>query len=476
MAPLKVIIVGGGLAGACLANGLINKADGQIDVTVFERDEAGSERGGYQIRLGAHALIGFKACLTKDQYSALLPCFGKSGGVVPSAPCIFSPSDLNVLIDLSKAPVYEKSAPIARTRLRNFLQKPLQERDAIRFGKKFVRYEVLQGEVAGQSSIRVHFSDDTHHDCDVLISAEGSGSRINKQIGLNNIITEVTPGHGGYLGKCHLPWCVLQTLPRQLLEKGTIYTGNSKVKVFAAVYLPECLSSTKKTANADGSDILKPKNYDEDEASLFLGMAWTTGPEAAELPQVKDKKGLMKKKLDEAGFHPDFHKLVDAVDEEAIMTTPWRYARNDTPVDWRQHLLSTNEKKSDPSIANPRVWLIGDSIHPMLPSRGMGANNAIHDTADALGPLLELAKLKNMYGSMTDEQVGDQLAVYEKAMMPRAFEWVKKSSNQQLPDLDSLIGRGMIIGLRVMLFVVGGFVSCLRMFGWEPKDDATELP
>ncbi|EMT73851.1 hypothetical protein FOC4_g10002888 [Fusarium odoratissimum] len=441
MAPLKVIIVGGGLAGACLANGLINKADGQIDVTVFERDEAGSERGGYQIRLGAHALIGFKACLTKDQYHALLPCFGKSGGVVSSAPCIFSPSDLKVLIDLSKAPVYEKSAPIARTRLRNFLQMPLQERDVIRFGKKFV-----------------------------------SGSRINKQIGLNNIITEVTPGHGGYLGKCHLPWSVLQILPRQLLEKGTIYTGNSKAKVFAAVYLPECLSSTKKTANSDGSDNFKPKNYDEDEASLFLGMAWTTGPEAAELPQVEDKKGLMKKKLDEAGFHLDFHKLVDAVDEEAIMTTPWRYARNDTPVDWRQQLLSTNEKKSDTSIANPRVWLIGDSIHPMLPSRGMGANNAIHDTADALGPLLELAKLKNMYGSVTDEQVGDQLAVYEKAMMPRAFEWVNKSSNQQLPDLDSLIGRGIIIGLRVMLFVVGGFVSCLRMFGWEPKDDAPELP
>ncbi|KAF5695346.1 hypothetical protein FDENT_428 [Fusarium denticulatum] len=432
MAPLRVIIVGGGLAGACLANGLINKSDGQIDgqidVAVFERDEAGSERGGYQIRLGAHALIGFKACLTEQQYENLIRCFGKSGGVVSSAPCIFSPSDLKVLIDLSKAPIYEKSAPIARTRLRNFLQKPLQEKDCIQFGRKYVRYEVLQGKVAGQSSIRVHFSDDTHHDCDVLVSAEGSRSRINKQIGLDNIITEVTPGHGGYLGKCHLPWSVLQTLPRQLLEKGTIYTGNSKTIVFAAVYLPEALSST---SHSEHTDILKPKNYDEDEASLFLGMAWTTGPEAAELPQVKDKKGLMKMKLTEAGFHPDFHKLVDAVEDDAIMTTPWRYAKNDTPVDWRQQLLSKSENKADPNIANPRVWLIGDSIHPMLPSRGMGANNAIHDTADALGPLLELAKLKIADGNVTDEQVGGQLAVYEKAMMPRAFEWVKKSSNQQ---------------------------------------------
>jgi hypothetical protein len=46
----------------------------------------------------------------------------------------------------------------------------------------------------------------------------------------------------------------------------------------------------------------------------------------------------------------------------------------------------------------------------------------------------------------------------------------------QLPDLDSLTGRSIILGLRAMLFVVSGFMSCLRMFGWEPTDDAPELP
>ncbi|KAF5001227.1 hypothetical protein FGRMN_1170 [Fusarium graminum] len=431
MDPLKVTIIGGGLAGACLANGLINKSDGRINVTVFERDVAGSERGGYQIRLGAYALNGFKSCLTEEQFASLLPLFGKSGGVVSSAPCIFSPSDLKVLIDLSKAPLYEKSAPISRVRLRDFLQKPLQERDVIQYGKKYVRYQVLQGDV-GEESIRVYFDDDSYHDCDILISAEGSGSQINKQIGLNNIMTEVKPGHGGFLGKCHLPWLVLQSLPTQLLEMGTIYTGNSKAMVFAAVYLPESLSSTKKTANLDRADNLKPNNYDEDEASLFLGVSWTTGPESADLHRVDDKKGLMKKKLTEAGFHPDFLKLVDAVDNKAIMTTPWRFAKSDTPFDWRQQNLRKSESKSKPEMPNPRVWLIGDSIHPMLPSRGMGANNAIHDTADALGPLLELARIKAMHGLVTNNEFDNQLAVFEKAMMPRAFEWVKKSANQQV--------------------------------------------
>ncbi|KAF5701746.1 hypothetical protein FMUND_13765 [Fusarium mundagurra] len=475
MAPLKVIIIGGGLAGACLANGLINKSNGKVDVTVYERDPAGSENGGYQIRLGAHALAGFKACLIPDQYATLLPQFGKSGGVVSSAPCIFSPSDLKVMIDLSKAPMYEKSAPIARLRLRNFLQKPLQECDVIQYGKKYVRYEVLQDKTDGQSIIRVHFADNSHQDCDILICADGSGSRANKQIGLDNIITAVKPGHGGYLSKCNLQWNVLQTLPRQLLEKGTICTRNSQATIFSAVYLPGNMTPGSKTDNWDSTKSLKPKNYDENEASLFFAMDWSTGPEAAELPQVKDKKGLMRKKLTEAGLHPDLLKLVDAIDEKSIMTTPWRYAKNNTPMDWRQRLLSRDENRTNPDIANPRVWLIGDSIHPMLPSRGMGANTALHDTADALGPLLELADLKSKHGSVKDSQVAQQLAVYEKAMMPRAFEWVKKSSYQKMPDLESLTGKGVILGLRFMFFVIGGIVKCLKLFGWEPKDEAPDL-
>lgn len=427
MPPLKVIIIGGGLAGACLANG-------QVDVRVFERDGDGPDKGGYQIRLGAHALIGFKACLTEKQYADLLLCFGKSGGIVSSAPCIFSPSDLKVLIDLSKAPIYEKSAPITRLRLRNFLQAPLRELNMIEYGKRFVRYEVPEN-----INIRVHFQDDSHQDCDVLVSAEGSGSCMNKHIGLDNILKKVRPGHGGLLGKCHLPWHVLQSLPRQLLEKGTIYTGNSKAMVLPRFTCRKGLSSSKQTTYTEDmdDDDLKPKNYDEEEASLFLGMFWTTVPSSSEIPDIKGKKALMRQKLAEAGFHPDFSSLVDAVDNEALMTTPWRYAKSDTPINWRQLLLAKDEKKSNPDIANPRVWLIGDSIHPMLPSRGMGANNAIHDTADALQPLLALAKLKSSHGVVRDDQVSTPLAVYEKAMIPRAFGWVKKSTDQQVRSAQS---------------------------------------
>lgn len=484
MAPLEVIIIGGGLAGACLAIGLLNHSEGLVNVTVVERDEAGSERGGYQIRLGSHALTGFKACLADKQYTDLLPCFGRSGGVVSSAPCVFRPSDLKVLLDLSKAPAYEKSAPIGRTRLRDFLQAPLRERKVIQYSKKYLRYEVLEDNVAGHSKIEVHFDDGSRRDCDVLVSAEGSASRINKQIGLNNIVEDVVPGCGGYLGKCHLPWPVLQTLPKQLVEKGTIYTGNGKAKVFAAIYLPGNLTVSQaaddRGLDSDGDEEPRkmPMDYDEEQASLFFAVEWTTGPSGPECLHVKDKKALMRQKLEEAGFDPGFLRLADAVDHDALITSPWRYAKTDTPFDWREKLLSAQktEDKPDRAVANSRVWLIGDSIHPMLPSRGMGANNAIHDTADALGPLLELARSKSHNGSLSDDEVKTQLAVYEAAMMPRAFAWVRKSSNQQLPDLESLKGKLMILGIRVLLAVVGGVIGVMEVFGWKPKDDAPDLP
>src|ERR1700712_194116 len=143
MSEFKVIIVGGGLSGACLANGLLNnKSKLPLKVAVFERDSEDGNRAGYQIRLGSHALSGFRGCLTKEQFDNLMLCFGRSGGSISSAPVLFD-TDLNMMIDLSKFPAYTKSAPISRARLRDFLQAPLREEKLLKYGKTFSRFETL---------------------------------------------------------------------------------------------------------------------------------------------------------------------------------------------------------------------------------------------------------------------------------------------------------------------------------------------
>ncbi|USP74766.1 FAD/NAD(P)-binding domain-containing protein [Curvularia clavata] len=475
MAALDVIIIGGGLAGSCLANGLLNKAKDLVNVAIYERDEQNSGRDGYQIRLGSYALNGFRACLTEQQYTDLLLCFGRSGGVVSSAPAIFDPN-LNLLLDLSKFPTYQKSAPIGRARLRNFLQAPLLKQNVIHHGKTFVRYEVIQSGSSQESKIRAHFSDGSSADCHILISAEGSRSRINRQLGCNNILEPSQKENGGLLGKCHVPWSVLRNLPHALVEKGSIYTASRACTLFAAVYLPDNKISPEQNASYEPHGNLEEKgHYDEAQASLMVGFTWNGGLSAREVIKLDDPKGYMRQQMAEAKWHPDLMKLIDVLEPDALQAVTLRQSK-DTPVDWRQRTRADKMHASNPDIAHPRVWLIGDSFHPMLPSRGMGANNAICDTADILGPLIELARQRKEHGEITDEEVRAQLAVYEKAMIPRSMSWVKKSAQQSLPDLESTQGRFIIFVVRILLAVVGTVTQVARMLGWEPKDDAPELP
>jgi hypothetical protein len=194
---LKVIIIGAGLAGPLLANGLLNKSNAHtapVTVTVYERDppssnptatptptstptqtaqtRGGTGRGrkGFQIRLGAPALAGFKACLTPTQLHAILSHFGK---VASAAPALFD-RDFKLLADMGRFEAYTRSAPVERGVLRGLLCTPLEGRGLVRFGRRLVGYEIVRfyghfkgsssrgggrGGREGETKVRVYFED-----------------------------------------------------------------------------------------------------------------------------------------------------------------------------------------------------------------------------------------------------------------------------------------------------------------------------
>lgn len=171
----KVIIVGAGLSGSLLANGLMKHG---IEVSVYERLPRDSRREGYQIRLGATSLVGLRACLSQEDLSRIVQKFGRAAGSKSSAPTIYD-EKFRPLIDLSRFQAYSKSAPINRVILRDALAEPIYRSGKLHYQKAFARFEVLHADISTQDErVRVWFNDGSFDDCDILIGADGSHSQV----------------------------------------------------------------------------------------------------------------------------------------------------------------------------------------------------------------------------------------------------------------------------------------------------------
>lgn len=81
---------------------------------------------------------------------------------------------MDVFVDLTRLPTYPKSAPVNRVVLRDALA---EEVDVV-YGKAFIRYEVVSGEKGRKERIKVFFEDGTEDVGDLLVAADGSGSKV----------------------------------------------------------------------------------------------------------------------------------------------------------------------------------------------------------------------------------------------------------------------------------------------------------
>ncbi|KAL1900669.1 hypothetical protein Sste5346_002394 [Sporothrix stenoceras] len=466
MAPFKVIIIGCGLAGGLLGNGLLHN---DVDFVIYESDDVDSrsniKRDGYQIRLGAHAIHGFKACLTDDQQAALYRMFGRSGGVLPAAPILYD-TNLRLLLDLTKFPAYTKSAPINRVVLRDYLQAPLVAAERVRFGKKFVKYTVEEG--GGASAVRVHFADGTSDTCDLLISAEGSRSRINKQIGLDNIVQ--LHKRWGFLAKGSLPKAKLKALGPEV-RKAPVAVIHDGIILFYSAYLPKGAKDAAEPAakNVDNDDAA---DFDEEMSSLFWSLMIPVEKCPDDPLSMEDKVGFCIDMV--KNWDPRFETMLRAIDNDDVYVFQPRASTN-PGVDWRQK--SNAKSSSEPETGHGQVWLLGDAIHPMLPARGMGANQAMRDTADMLPQILALRDAAASE-KLDKQTLSIAVNAYEGKMLPRAFHWVGMSggTDETVRDPSSLSGKVMLFFVARMLTVAYLITQVKALFGFTVQDDAPELP
>ncbi|KIW14154.1 hypothetical protein PV08_06935 [Exophiala spinifera] len=412
----KVIIVGSGLAGSLLANGLIRN---DVQVTVYERLAKDMKREGYQIRLGAHALAGFRACLDDEQVKEVIGKFGRSNGSRSGAPVICDKS-FNVLLDASKFPTYNKSAPINRVILRDILAKPVENAGHLVSGKQFEKYKILNPGTSTER-VRVYLSDGTFDDCDLLIGADGSHSRINQQLGLNNISELDT--HIFMISKCELPTERYRTMSH-VLQNYPILTYADNMSIFYCAYLPDKEPEESIHEGAGG--------FDDKLSSCMFSFI---------VPVEKAPSNISQLPLEAQwdfiascirSWAPEYHEIVDLLRGSSVYSYKPR-ASVRPQKSWRKKALRSGIVEQ----GHPRVWLLGDAMHAMLPARGMGGNTAMRDTATMLPLVTELAEYAEEHKYLPTTVVAEKLDQYEAEMVPRAFGWVEKSGGTTIIPIDT---------------------------------------
>ncbi|PCD39382.1 hypothetical protein FGRA07_00653 [Fusarium graminearum] len=133
-----------------------------------------------------------------------------------------------------------------------------------------------------------------------------------------------------------------------------------------------------------------------------------------------------------ADWHQDYRDIIEVVRGQEIHTFRPRAAVRPS-LDWRKNVRSPQ----DPLRGHPRVWLMGDAMHAMMPNRGMGGNQAMLD-AKVIVPFLErLNYLAEKTGSVSEEAIEAACDEYEREMIPRSFDWVEASGGTKPIPFDT---------------------------------------
>ncbi|KUJ17480.1 FAD/NAD(P)-binding domain-containing protein [Mollisia scopiformis] len=350
-----VIIMGAGISGLALAQGLLGAS---VPFHVFERDQALNVRAqGYRVRINGLGIKALKELLKPEIYSRLEDCMAitTTDGTAP-------PLHLDALT--GKEAEFKFTMPPTspfkpadvqplnadRSVLRMVLTKGIEEH--ITFSKEFASY------TTSPSGVTVNFTDGTSIEGSLLVGADGTKSKVRSQLLPNhkNIDTEgrwffgkttITPAllaalHPSVATQMTLVQDKINLIPTSLLCEPVRFKDNQYRFELPADYIYWVVGSRKDTL--DISDAEMPISSQE-AASVVLKLT--------------------------AMWEPSIRALFEQQDVNQSSFLKIDSAKPDLPV-WE---------------SEERVTLIGDAVHAMSPTAGVGAVTALRSAAALFGAI-----------------------------------------------------------------------------------------
>jgi 2-polyprenyl-6-methoxyphenol hydroxylase-like FAD-dependent oxidoreductase len=252
-----------------------------------------------------------------------------------------------------------KHRSASRITLRQVLLSGLD--DIVHLGKTFTRYEER-----GDGRIVAHFEDGTSAAGDILVAADGGGSRVRRQ--LLPQAERIDTGVVGIAGRVFLDDTSRARLAPLLLDGLTLVAARGGLGLFAAVQESDSERDGEGQDDiagiGDNADLGAAGNLFDNTRSYLM---WALSAKRETLGLGDDAEQLDRPALAAAASRAmaswagGFRDLVGFSDSSTISCLPIRTSRPVAP--W----------------PTGRITLIGDAIHSMTPYRGIGANIALKD-------------------------------------------------------------------------------------------------
>ncbi|WP_405496454.1 FAD-dependent oxidoreductase [Streptomyces sp. NBC_00096] len=381
MSEFRVMVIGAGLGGLCLAQGLRRSG---VGVTVFERDDALLTRSqGYRLYIDPDGDLILRGALPAELYELFRATAG-----YPPLRIVKLDDQLNETRVLEDDPD-ETPISVDRRTLRQILAEGLC--DHVVFGKRLVRYETSEN---GDGPVTAHFADGTTATGDVLVAADGINSVVRRQYLPHAQIMD--SGVRQVYGKVPLNDETRALFPEVMFNVFTPLVGSRERYMGIGPHQPHEPAAQAAARLAPDAELHDGGDY----------MACYFGARTERFPH-EDLRTLTS---------PQLHQL--ALD----MTTDWHPGLRAIIEHWLPEAvfpLTLRTSIPIPAWPTSRVTLLGDAIHAMSPAGGAGANTALRDAA-ALAEVLARAA--------TGEPLIPALRAYEAGMIDRGYAAVRESA------------------------------------------------
>lgn len=360
---MRVSVVGAGLGGLCLAQGLRGAG---IDVEVYERDPAITARfQGYRLMLSPVGLEALHGCLPERWHPLLDAVVGDAF----AGQLVLDPQ----LNQIGEPGPGRSGIVVDRQVLRHLLLTGL----TVHTGAALTGYDVLD-----DGKVEARFSGRDPVSTDLLVGADGVTSAVRATLSPQTVPTDT--GVRFVIGRTPLTEQFASLEPAM---GSKIVGGDTRLLLGAMRFR----TPPKEAAEAIAPEVTLPDVGDYVRWAMVLPPNSSLGalsPQEAVLSLIE-------------GWHPDLQALIEQADPD-----------NST-------LLSIRVVEPGERWASGPVTLLGDAIHATSPTGGNGANTALRD-ADLLRRLLTEAAEggQNLLGAVAD---------YEGQMLEYGAEAVRHS-------------------------------------------------